>query len=132
MRGTLVSAEEYIATAYQPDCEFLEGVLLERNVGEKDHSRVQALVIGELLQQEAQSGTVVFPEQRVQVRPDRFRVPDVCVMVAPVPDQQIFLESPLLCIDSATRDGLKPAGGGILKTQNPEIVVDAAAIFASL
>jgi len=38
-----VSVEEYLNTSYRPDCDYLEGELLERNVGEWDHSRLQGL-----------------------------------------------------------------------------------------
>ena len=31
--GTLVSEEEYLHTAYEPDCEYEDGVLTERNYG---------------------------------------------------------------------------------------------------
>src|SRR5713226_8293305 len=39
--GTLVSVEEYLNTSYSPDCEYVEGRILERNLGEFDHSRLQ-------------------------------------------------------------------------------------------
>ena len=39
--GTMVSLEEYLTTAYEPDCDFVDGDLEERNLGEWDHSRLQ-------------------------------------------------------------------------------------------
>ncbi len=39
---------EYLATMYRPDRDYLEGELVERCVGEWDHSRLQALLIGQL------------------------------------------------------------------------------------
>ena len=42
--GTVVTLSEYLATSYRPDCEYLDGELLERNVGEWDHSRLQMLL----------------------------------------------------------------------------------------
>src|SRR5471030_3564994 len=30
--GTVVTLSEYLATSYRPDCEYLDGELLERNV----------------------------------------------------------------------------------------------------
>jgi hypothetical protein len=36
--GTLVSLEEYLHTSYRPDCDFVEGHVLERNVGLRTHS----------------------------------------------------------------------------------------------
>src|SRR5437762_2335461 len=41
--GTLLSVENYLNTSYSPDMEYRDGVLVERNVGEKEHARLQAL-----------------------------------------------------------------------------------------
>ena len=45
----LVPVEEYLRTTYHPDCDYVDGEVLERNLGERDHSEVQ----GELLFGEA-------------------------------------------------------------------------------
>jgi hypothetical protein len=31
---SLVSVDQYLTTSYRPDCDYVDGVLLERNVGE--------------------------------------------------------------------------------------------------
>jgi len=41
--ATAVSLSEYLNTSYRPDCDYLDGELLERNGGERDHSRLQGL-----------------------------------------------------------------------------------------
>ena len=38
-------------------------------------------------------------ETRVQVKATRFRVPDVCVLAADAPTEQILRHPPLLCIE---------------------------------
>ncbi len=38
---TLISVEEYLRTSYRPDCDYVDGEVLERNVGELDHSWLQ-------------------------------------------------------------------------------------------
>jgi len=35
---TLVSVDEYLHTSYDPDCDYVDGAIVERNVGERDHS----------------------------------------------------------------------------------------------
>ena len=40
--GTLVPLGEYLETVYEPDCEYIDGELVERNVGELEHSGLQA------------------------------------------------------------------------------------------
>ena len=37
----MVSLEEYLATDYEPDCDFVDGCLEERNVGTWGHGRFQ-------------------------------------------------------------------------------------------
>jgi len=39
--GTLVSVEEYLNTSYSPDCDYVDGEVLERNLGEREHSELQ-------------------------------------------------------------------------------------------
>ena len=94
----VVSLNEYLETSYRPDREYLEGELLERNVGEWDHSRLQMLLSGYLLNREKQWGIIVVPEQRVHLRPTRFRVPDIAVLAGPPPGP-IVEQPPLLCIE---------------------------------
>lgn len=42
--GVLIPLAEYLGQTYDPDCEYLEGVLLERNVGEMGHGDVQTSI----------------------------------------------------------------------------------------
>ena len=39
-----VPVSDYLETSYRPDCDYLDGQLLERNVGEWEHSRLQGLI----------------------------------------------------------------------------------------
>jgi Uma2 family endonuclease len=101
--GQLVSVNEYLSTSYRPDCDYVDGVVLERNLGEADHSAVQRQLIGFFYMQRKEWGVQVFPEQRVQVSPTRFRVPDVCVVLGE-PSEQIFRTPPFICIEILSKD----------------------------
>jgi Uma2 family endonuclease len=102
--GTLISVAEYLSTSYRPDCEYLDGVVLERNLGEWDHSRLQYRLAVEISAQEKRLGMRGVVEQRVQVRPNRFRVPDVCVVLDSAPTEQILRRPPFLCIEILSKD----------------------------
>jgi hypothetical protein len=39
-----ISVEEYLSTGYEPDCEYDDGVVQERSLGEFEHSFLQALL----------------------------------------------------------------------------------------
>jgi Uma2 family endonuclease len=93
-----VSVEEYLSTVYEPECEYVEGELIDRNVGESDHSALQGIVFGTLLGQRRATGVHIFPELRVQVAARRFRVPDIAVTTSKIKGR-ILREPPFLCIE---------------------------------
>ncbi len=94
-----VSVEEYLRTSYDPDCEYVDGVVEERNLGERSHSIVQAYLIALFWAHRRDWGVAVFPEYRVQAAKTRFRVPDVTVVRSDVPAQAILRTPPLIVIE---------------------------------
>ena len=101
--ATLLSLEEYLATTYRPDCDYVDGEVRERNLGEYDHSRMQGEIIFWL---RTHYGGLrrVLPEQRVQVKATRFRIPDLCVLAEGAPRENITRTPPLLCIELLSKD----------------------------
>lgn len=102
--ATLTPLAEYLNTSFSPDREYVDGQIVERNVGEKDHSRIQAeitILFGGLRKS---LGIQVYVEQRVQVKAERYRIPDVCVTTAGSRQSQIFTSPPFLCVEILSRD----------------------------
>jgi Uma2 family endonuclease len=97
--ATQVPLETYLHTDYQPDREYVDGEVRERNLGEKEHARLQKLVLRYFLSLEDRGTLSVFPELRVQVSPTRFRVPDLTVLRADAPDEQIITHPPLIVVE---------------------------------
>jgi Uma2 family endonuclease len=95
----MVPVAEYLKTVYRPDREYIDGVLLERNVGEHDHARTQGLAGARLFAIERAASIVALISPRVQIRPGRFRVPDVCAVRRDAPVEQVIQTPPLLCIE---------------------------------
>jgi Uma2 family endonuclease len=95
----LVPVEEYLRTTYHPDCDYVDGEVLERNVGEHDHSDLQSELVHYFRSRRKQWQLHAVVEQRVQVAPTRFRVPDVCVMKGGGPYPAIFRQAPFICIE---------------------------------
>jgi Uma2 family endonuclease len=97
--SAIVPVSEYLRTSYSPDCDYVDGEVQERNLGEQDHSDLQTQFI-KLLTADANAIYVrVNPELRVQVSATRFRVPDICVRQRTAPSEQILKHPPLLCIE---------------------------------
>jgi Uma2 family endonuclease len=84
MATTLVSVDEYLCTSYPDgDCEYVDGEIVERNVGEIDHASLQSRVAVYLLTHYPQFWAAVAV--RVQVQSSRIRVPDVTLVAGPRP-----------------------------------------------
>jgi len=96
--ATRVSLEEYLQTEYEPDCDYVDGVLEDRNVGKKRHSRTQQRIILVLSPLVASHGLEPLPEQRIQVSTNKVRIPDVCLCAAD-DDEEIIRRPPPLCIE---------------------------------
>ena len=102
--ATLIPVEEYLHTNYDPDREYVDGEVVERNLGEKTHSTIQANLIVYFATRRKEWGVRAYPEQRVQVSPTRFRIPDVTVIRLSQEQGEIFTSPPHLCIEILSRD----------------------------
>jgi Uma2 family endonuclease len=95
----LIPVQEYLRTAYSPDRDYVDGEVQERNLGERDHSTLQREFILFFGNRQKKWKVFVYPEQRVQVSPTRFRIPDICVYAGQEPQEQIFRTPPFICIE---------------------------------
>jgi Uma2 family endonuclease len=164
--GTAVPVSEYLSTDYTPDVDYVDGELLDRNLGERDHSQLQMRLSAYLFNRRTQWRIHVYPGQRVQISPTRYRVPDICVMIGSEPEEQIFTKPPFICIEILSPDdrmsrmqrkiddflnfgvayvwvldpelrearvytstAVREVKDGLLRTENPEIVVPLNEIF---
>ena len=99
MSTTLISVDQYLHGTWEPDREYVNGEVLERNMGEKDHGNWQGALV-RLLSAWRQSAHIqVIPELRVRTIPDQYRVPDVVVLDRNAPDEQVITHAPLLCVE---------------------------------
>lgn len=96
--GTQISVEEYRNTVYRPDCDYVEGVIEERTLGEFDRSWIQGWLVTFFLSRYRETGIAALPEWRFQTKPARFRVPDV-IVTRGKPASRILTTAPLLCIE---------------------------------
>jgi len=98
----LVSIEQYLHSSFEHDAEFVEGRLVQRPMPAWEHAAMQGFLVEELRVIGRRLGLFAVPEQRVQIRPDRFRVPDVCVVTDKPdgePGRRIVTRPPYLCVE---------------------------------
>jgi Uma2 family endonuclease len=94
----LIPVEVYLTSVYRPDCDYVDGEVLERNLGEREHGYVQVALGSYFFARRKAMGIEVYPEQRVQVKPRRYRISDLCVVLGGT-KEKIFTKPPFLCVE---------------------------------
>lgn len=96
----LMTVEEYLRTSFEDaDCEYLDGEVVERNVGELQHASAQGQLIYLLRQMASRLDLQVFPEIRIQISSRRFRVADIAVWRAGNIGDRVPVVPPVLVIE---------------------------------
>src|SRR5438477_1907968 len=98
---TLIPVDEYLNTSYDPDVEYVDGVLVERNVGDYLHSLVQRNLI--LAFSIKYPHVKALPELRSKTQETRYRLPDVCVLLA-APNTKYLLDAAFLVVEILSED----------------------------
>ncbi len=96
----LMDVGEYLRTSFDgADCEYLDGKVVERNMGELPHGDVQFTLARLIWQAGRPLGVRVVTEVRIQISPTRYRIPDVSVWLAGDIGAGIPTKPPFLAIE---------------------------------
>ncbi len=103
--NTLVTPEEYLLMAFDgPDREFVDGEVVERNVGERQHSEIQARLVEIFYELRKNVPLYCFPELRLRLAETRYRIPDISVFAKEKPTENVPSSPPLVAIEIVSRD----------------------------
>ena len=94
-----ISIEDYLHTTYRPDCDYLDGEIEERNVGEKEHSITQAFFIKWFATFEEQWRLEACPEIRMRVAATRVRIADIAVVPVGIPYEAVLSKPPVAVVE---------------------------------
>lgn len=105
--ATLIPVSEYLNTVYRPDRDYIDGEVKERNLGDRPHAAMQAILATIFNNNRRVWNIVALTEQRVQTSAKHFRIPDVCVLRRSDPVDAIVQVAPLICVEILSpRDSL--------------------------
>jgi Uma2 family endonuclease len=97
--GAIVRLEEYLNTTYEPDCEYLDGELVERNAGKTKHALLQGMLFAYFFNRRKVWGITPIVEERVRIRERRYRIPDLCVIQGEPPEEDVLTTPPWIWIE---------------------------------
>ena len=98
----MVPLSEYLEHTYDPDREYIDGMVQERNVGEISHSDAQGRTY--LFVQTKIPGFWSGVEVRVQVKAERFRIPDVTIVRGGKPAGRVITAPPEVAVEVLSPD----------------------------
>jgi Uma2 family endonuclease len=96
---TAISVDEYLKTSFEVDCEYLDGEVVERNMGELPHALLQGKLLLLLSELGSSAGLQVVPEIRLPISPTRYRVADIAVWRSGPIGTRIPTVSPFLVVE---------------------------------
>jgi Uma2 family endonuclease len=103
--SALLSLEEYLRTSYHPDCDFVDGRIEERNLGETKHGLLQIEVGFWFRSRKIEWNIRVITELRTRVSQTRVRIPDVTVASDDAAmREQVRTTPPLIAIEILSPD----------------------------
>jgi Uma2 family endonuclease len=97
--ATQISIEQYLRTSYRPDCDYVDGRVLERNLGERTHSVMQGALCRFFFDLREQLRVMPFLSWRTRVSRSRIRVPDLCIVRGKIPKSEIQETAPYIVIE---------------------------------
>lgn len=99
-----ITAEQYLHTTFEYDAEYVRGEIVERAMPDRLHSKLQLrilMALGSLIQS---CPLFPYPELRLRLEPQVYRIPDVSVFEGEDPTQSVPSTPPLLVIEILSRD----------------------------
>jgi Uma2 family endonuclease len=90
-----VPLDVYLNTAYEPDAEYVDGVIEERPMGEWSHADWQAAILDFFRSRRIEWNIRAAPELRIKVAERTYRIPDVTVLDRNLPVEQVITHPPI-------------------------------------
>ena len=96
---TYIPVETYLNTVYEPDVDYVDGQIEERNVGEYDHNLVQLALVNWFNKNGKVWNLRAIQEQRTRTSENEVYLPDVSVFDRGFRVEQVFRQPYLVAIE---------------------------------
>ena len=95
----MIAVGEYLDTVYEPDCDYVDGELEDRNAGDFGHGDLQSEVITYFRTRRREISARAISVWRMRISPTRYRVPDVTLIREPFTKERILTQPAYVCIE---------------------------------
>lgn len=99
---------EYLRSSYEPDCDYVDGIVEQRNAGSPEQVSVERALMRQIEQHSEEWGVQVVCDTRIQTSASHVRVADIALL-APDDDEKKVVEStPIAVIEILSREDNVP------------------------
>ena len=99
-----IAIREYLHTRYEPDCDYVDGILEKRNASGPGHAAGQRAALAFLGRRGREWGVRAEPEVRVQTSASHVRVADVALIAEAEADGEVVEKPPVAVIEILSPD----------------------------
>lgn len=92
-----ISMSEYLRSSYEPDCDYVDGIIEQRNAGSPEQVSVERALMKQIEQHTGEWGVRAVCDTRVQTSASHVRVADIALLT-PDNRQEKVIESPPVAV----------------------------------
>ena len=104
--ATQMPVEEYLHAGFDPECEFVDGEVLERNIGETDHAWCVTRAMFALANREKDLGVHVLPSLTIRMTSTHYRIADIALLRLDAPNEHVITHPPFACAEVLSTEDL--------------------------
>lgn len=99
-----ITPEQYLHMTFEYDAEFVHGEIVHRSMPDRLHSTIQFRILMEIGRLIHLYPLFPYPELRLRLEPQVYRIPDVSVFAGVKPQESVPSTPPLLVIEILSKD----------------------------
>ena len=103
-----ISMSEYLRSSYEPDCDYVDGIIARRNAGSPEQVSVERALMKQIEQHSGQWGIRAVCDRRIQTSASHVRVADIALLTRDGGEEKVIESPPVAVIEILSREDNVP------------------------
>lgn len=99
-----ISMSEYLRSSYEPDCDYVDGIVAQRNAGSPEQVSVERALMQQIEQRSEQWGIRAVCDRRIQTSASHVRVADIALLMPEDAEEKVVDSPPVAVIEILSRE----------------------------
>lgn len=103
-----ISISEYLRSIYEPDCDYVDGLVEQRNAGSPEQVSAERALMRQIERHSEEWGVRAVCDTRVQTSASHVRVADIALIPAGAGEEKVIDSPPVAVIEILSREDNVP------------------------